>query len=116
MGAQFNSALYHFHVSFQLKLVATICVLLVMIECTSWADATTNPNAIHLRQKRGSGDFLGKIKNVSQNTLRAHNVIIDLNAFEMRIFYGIVHKTKQWLKQATKGETATQHTTTSNDS
>lgn len=61
--------LYHSNFCFQLKLVATICVLLVMIEYTQLVDATNYPHenqSTHLRQKRGSPDFFGKIKSVSE--------------------------------------------------
>ncbi|XP_055313043.1 uncharacterized protein LOC129574699 [Sitodiplosis mosellana] len=49
-----------------LKFVTTICVLLVMIECSNLVAAATKypyeSHSIHLRAKRGSPDFLGKIK------------------------------------------------------
>lgn len=48
---------------FQSKLFATICVLFVVI-----VEASQNSHesqTVHLRQKRSSPDFLGKIKSVS---------------------------------------------------
>lgn len=68
--------------TFQLKWIAMICVLLIMIECFTWIDANPNshvsPWSVHSRQKRGSPDFFGKIKEVRQirNVLFRGNVFI----------------------------------------
>lgn len=58
-------------ISFQSKFFATICVLFVVIECC--VEASEHPS-VHLRQKRGSPDFFGKIKSVSMDSTE-HRIV-----------------------------------------